>query len=129
MNNPLYGRRQRRRRVKPSISEIDARTPRKTWDDDEEAWVWRLPDGTLHREDGPAAIAEDGTRRWIIDGQLHRDHGPAVDDPSGYRSWWKHGKRHCEDGPAVIDEDGDFEWWLDGEQLTEDEWRERNSST
>lgn len=44
----------------------------------------------LHREDGPALTAPDGTQEWWVDSTLHR-----------------------EDGPAVINSDGTVEWWLD----------------
>jgi hypothetical protein len=44
-----------------------------------------------HREDGPAAIYNDGSNAWYVNGRCHR-----------------------EDGPAVIYSDGDLEWGLNG---------------
>ena len=51
---------------------------------------WKLPNGKLHRKDGPAVIH-----------QLKQE-------------WWKNGKKHREDGPAVIYSNGKTEWWING---------------
>ena len=32
----------------------------------------------LHREDGPAVIADNGDKEWWINGKLHRLDGPAI---------------------------------------------------
>ena len=37
-----------------------------------------VPDGYLHREDGPAVIYTDGSKEWWIRGNLHREDGPAA---------------------------------------------------
>lgn len=31
--------------------------------------VWRLPNGQLHREDGPAVEYTDGQKAWFLNGQ------------------------------------------------------------
>ena len=48
--------------------------------------------GLLHREDGPAVILSDGTKKWYCNGVMHREDGPAVTYVNGYEAWWKHGK-------------------------------------
>jgi hypothetical protein len=40
---------------------------------------WKLPNGPLHREDGPAYECPDGYKAWYINGLLHREDGPAID--------------------------------------------------
>lgn len=77
--------------------------------------VWRLPDGTPHREDGPAMILNDGEIRWMIDGQLHREDGPAVENKYS-KEWWVNGQHHREDGPAVEGRDGHQDWWVRGKR-------------
>lgn len=39
---------------------------------------WRLPNGDLHREDGPAVIRSNGETVWFLNGQKHRLVGPAI---------------------------------------------------
>lgn len=50
----------------------------------------------LHREDGPAVIYSNGTKRWYIDGLLHRIDGPAVEWATGQKQWFIHGVEHTE---------------------------------
>lgn len=52
---------------------------------------WRLPDGTLHREDGPAVEWANGSRKWCQNGLLHREDGPAVVFWDGRKGWWIRG--------------------------------------
>ena len=40
--------------------------------------LWYL-DGLLHREDDPASIYSDGTKKWYLNGFLSRKDGPAVE--------------------------------------------------
>lgn len=65
---------------------------------DNDGWtVWELPDGRLHRNDGPAAISPLGTEIWCQYGHRHRTDGPAIVD--GHHtswSWWLHGHRVTE---------------------------------
>jgi hypothetical protein len=53
---------------------------------------WCLPNGKLHREDGPAYISNAGSKWWYFNGELHREDGPAVEYLNGYKSWWIHDK-------------------------------------
>jgi hypothetical protein len=73
-----------------------------------------LDNGQLHREDGPAVIYKDGSRRWYQNDQLHRTDGPAVEDLDGYRAWHFKGLLHREDGPALLDGDGFQAWYKHG---------------
>lgn len=42
-------------------------------------FMWRLPDGREHREDGPAYSNEEyGIHWWYIEGKRHRLDGPAI---------------------------------------------------
>ena len=83
-------------------------------------WAWCLPDGTYHREDGPAIERSDGSTEWYRHGTRHRADGPArvsprrSDDQPGFEEWWVDGRRHREDGPALV-EGLDQEWWIDGQ--------------
>jgi hypothetical protein len=58
--------------------------------------IWRLPNGFLHREDGPACEYVNGSRHWYINGELHREDGPAVEHIDGYRGWYINGKEYTE---------------------------------
>ena len=50
-----------------------------------------LSNGILHREDGPAIIYSDGTKKWFFQGQLHRKGGPAIEYPDGTCEWYVNG--------------------------------------
>ena len=63
---------------------------------------WELPNGDLHREDGPAVIYSNGDKEWFLNG-----------------------KRHREDGPASIEINGDKEWWLNNEEYSEEEYKKK----
>ena len=45
----------------------------------------------LHREDGPAIIYSDGTKKWFLKGKLHRKGGPAIEYPDGTCEWYENG--------------------------------------
>jgi hypothetical protein len=49
---------------------------------------WKLPNGDLHREDGPAIEYIDGDKYWYINGQSHREDGPAIEFINSYKSWY-----------------------------------------
>src|SRR5512138_720919 len=49
---------------------------------------WKLPDGTLHRTDGPAVIRSDGYEAWYQNGKLHRTDGPAITYSNGIYDWY-----------------------------------------
>ena len=56
-----------------------------------------------------------GSIFWrLSNGQIHRDHGPAFICSNGTQEWYRHGKRHREDGPAIVDSNGIKEYWIDG---------------
>jgi hypothetical protein len=73
---------------------------------------YRLPNGWLHRTDGPAIIHEDNSHRWYYHDKLHRENGPAIEAES-YQEWWRHGLKHRDNGPAV-DALNRKEWWVNG---------------
>jgi len=54
--------------------------------DGDECWV--LPDGTYHREDGPAFISRNGAMEWLHYGKTHREDGPAVIWANGRVHWY-----------------------------------------
>ena len=54
---------------------------------------WRLPNGKLHRVDGPAVERADGTKEWCVNGKFHREDDPAVEYANGTKEWWIDGKR------------------------------------
>ena len=98
--------------------------------------AWRLPNGEMHRLDGPAYIgAEDGDNRkeWWVNGKLHRTDGPAVviQHEQLWRAWYTNGKLHRTDGPAVVHPNGDQEWWVDGVDITRqvETWIAENNIT
>lgn len=51
--------------------------------------IWRDHDGLIHRDDGPAAIRDDGLRYWYVHGVLDRRGGPSVERPDGAKQWHK----------------------------------------
>jgi hypothetical protein len=65
--------------------------------------VYILPNGVLHRNDGPATIYSD-IHQWYQYGRIHRDNDkPAVVVHGLYSIWYKNGVTHREnDKPAVI---------------------------
>ena len=70
------------------------------------AKVWKLPNGNLHREDGPAVVSVYGD----------------------YKGWYLNGKRHREDGPAIEYYNGGKEWWINDIQYTEKEYKKKMRS-
>jgi transposase InsO family protein len=80
---------------------------------------YKLPDGQLHRDDGPAYEAPDGSKAWWINGLRHRDDGPAVEWPNGSKEWFLNGLRHRENGHAIEDPKGYKAWYLNDKQLTQ----------
>ena len=83
---------------------------------------WILPNGNLHRTDGPAVEFADGSKLWYQNGKRHRTNGPAVEWVDGEKSWWVNGKLHRTDGPAVEQADGYKFWCLGGVCYTEEEF-------
>ena len=57
--------------------------------------IWRQGD-KLHRNDGPALEAFDGSYAYYLNGQLHRNDGPAIKRADGSQEWWLGGKQVTE---------------------------------
>ena len=55
---------------------------------------WKLPNGDLHREDGPAVEWWDGGKAWYLDGKLHREDGPAYQSKNGFSVWYLNGEEY-----------------------------------
>lgn len=50
--------------------------------------VYRLPDGIIHREDGPAISYSNGAyQEWQVHGKTHRLDGPAIIGRT-LKEWW-----------------------------------------
>ena len=82
---------------------------------------WRLPNGNLHREDGPAIENINGCyKAWYLNGKLDRKDGPAIECADGEKRWWLNGKLHREDGPAIEYANGEKHWYLNGKLHRED---------
>lgn len=57
-----------------------------------ERTVWRLRDGSIHRDfDQPAVVWKSGTQEWWIKGDRHRDSGPAIVYANGNKRWYTNG--------------------------------------
>jgi hypothetical protein len=67
----------------------------------------------IHRENAPALIKINGTKKWYRNGLLHREDGPAIETSDGYKYYYSDGKRSRVDGPAIIRPDGSYEWWFE----------------
>lgn len=59
--------------------------------EDKDGIRWKLPDGTLHRLDGPAVEYGGGTTSWFFHGKRHRLDGPALLWISGIEDWFING--------------------------------------
>jgi hypothetical protein len=79
---------------------------------------YHLPNGWLHRTDGPAIIHLNGVQTWYYDNKIHRDGGPAVEAIT-FHEYWQHGLKHRINGPA-IDALNRKEYWIDGMLHRED---------
>jgi len=86
---------------------------------------WHLPNGDLHRTDGPAIIYPSGSKAWYYHGKRHRIDGPAVIRADGTKIWCHHGKLHRIDGPAVINTDGSVEYWFMDKQVYEGDFHRK----
>ena len=53
--------------------------------------IYKDEKGRFHREDGPAIIYKDGTKKWYKHGLLHREDGPAVIYSNGFKKWYLDG--------------------------------------
>lgn len=75
--------------------------------------TWRLPNGDLHRVNGPAVVHANGDHHWRLNGVVHRKNGPALSQDS-VQVWYKHGALHRLDGPAIVRANGRDEYYVDG---------------
>jgi hypothetical protein len=50
--------------------------------------IWRLPNGSLHREDRPALEYNNGDKSWYINGLRHREDGPSIEWEDGNKTWY-----------------------------------------
>ena len=42
-------------------------------------------------------VYDNGTKKWNLpNGKLHREDGPAVEWSNGSKSWWLYGKEHTD---------------------------------
>jgi hypothetical protein len=71
----------------------------------------------------PRYIEENDTKRWILpNGVLHREDGPGY-ETSDYKAFYINGKWHRENGPAIEYYNGGKEWWINDIQYTEQEYK------
>ena len=89
---------------------------------------WILPNGSVHREDGPAVEHTNGTKYWYIDNELHREDGPACEYSGGGKWWYLNGQLHRENGPAIEYRYGDKEWYINGIEYSEKEYKYKTRS-
>jgi len=57
---------------------------------------WELPNGFLHREDGPVVESFKGDKFWYLNNKRHRENGPAVECINGYKAWFLNGIEYTE---------------------------------
>lgn len=70
------------------------------------------PEADLFSERPEPTTLRDGTREWHLpNGQLHRDDGPAIEYADGSKAWYRNDELHREDGPAIEYSDGTGEWF------------------
>ena len=50
--------------------------------------IWKLPNGRIHRDFGPAVTFENGKLAWYQHGSLHREDGPAIIYADGRRNYY-----------------------------------------
>jgi len=87
--------------------------------------TWRLFNGKLHREDGPAMETQHPHKHWYRNGKLHRTDGPAREYHTCGKEWWVYNRLHRLDGPArenIGGVEGNNEWWIRGKQYTYEDW-------
>ena len=81
---------------------------------------WMLPNGELHREDGPAIELTNGGKEWWVNGKRHREDGPAIEHADGNKRWYVNNKLHRVDGPAAELANGDKLWYVNDKLHRED---------
>lgn len=67
---------------------------------------------------------------WTLpNGSIHRDYGPALIYKSGRKVWFKNDLKHRDDGPAVITSLKEEQFWVNGKKLMKEEfeiWKLKN---
>jgi hypothetical protein len=77
--------------IKESVGGESIRT-----EDEYGSIFFKLPNGKLHRENGPAVEFTNGDKSWYINGKWHREDGPAVEHADGYKWWFLNGIQYTE---------------------------------
>jgi hypothetical protein len=91
--------------------------------DEDGSKYWMLPNGILHREDGPAVETSNGVKFWYINGLMHREDGPGIEtsDVCCTLYWAANGIEYTEQEHMIkfnwkskltIDHHGTKEWKL-----------------
>jgi hypothetical protein len=93
-----------------------------TMTDIDSVQMWNLPNGDLHRIDGPAVDSQNGRKEWWLNGMRHREGGPAVSRKNGSNEYWINGMRHREDGPAIDFSSGYKRYYLNNEWCTKENY-------
>lgn len=103
----------------------------KKWNDGHKCWYVDNTCTIFHRENKPAWILPNRSKRWYINGKLHRINGPAIDNLNGLKGWYINGERHRIDGPAINWSNGNIFWYVNGNHITDEvnEWMEENNIT
>jgi hypothetical protein len=74
-------------------------------------------------------VYDNGTKKWNLpNGKLHREDGPAFEHVHGTKVWYTNGKRHRENGPAIEYGNGIKKWYLSGIEYTEQEYKQEMMS-
>ena len=83
-------------------------------------------------------VTVENCKMWYVDGKLHREDGPAFEAGNGSKEWYIDDLRHRTDGPAVVyfkgglykkgslkwcyyDREYSFKAWCEITEKTEDE--------
>jgi hypothetical protein len=68
----------------------------------------------------------------LSNGTIHRDFGPAIEWEDGSKFWHRHGLLHRVDGPARI-ENGNYghfeEYFINGQKLTKEEFEKKQGGS
>ena len=59
---------------------------------------------------------------WYHKGEKHRENGPAEIWRDGTKKWYYNGLLHNTNGPAIITNQGGEHYFLNGDPMTEEDW-------
>ena len=65
---------------------------------------------------------------WNLGRKYHREDGPAVIFENGTKKWYRNGRLHREDGPAIEYAHGEVVYYLNGRQFTKEQYEKEISS-